>query len=407
MQIPCYITIYMRKLLLSLFFCASLVASAQNNEQRIERFDSIASSFFVEGRYDDALTMLLNETKLLEKTPGDKRYVEALIKMGLCYEQLNLPFKAIEVNKRAITLYSNQHGAEDLFIANRSNNIAELYHTMDDMKLAHEWSLEAMRISNKIKPNDSERVKHLTTASKTAFSLGHHDEAIDYQKELIEVTGRHLNPHHDDYLQLLATLRAYYSAKGDNDMHAKVSEQIRQLKKEIDDGIIPEPTDLSTPLLCRRHNLEALLCCRWMLGNYLSTEGMKQAAEFIIQFRKNTPDAAVYVGPAEDWVRKHSQFYVIYIAASIEYALQHPEEQRFSVEQYKAVMYRFLDYYKQNKDFAGEIKRMDTYLALKDTNPEELEKRFEKNFKQFTDAMNSKKKGKFVVDDPVLLDFSY
>lgn len=398
----------MRRNLLILFcLLASHVASAQDNDQRIVRFDSIASSYFVDGRYDDALTMLLNEVKLLEKTPEDKRYVEALVKMGLCYEQLNIPFKAIEVNKRAITLYNLQNGTEDLFVANRSNNIANLYHTMDDKKLAHEWSLETLRISNKIKPNDSERVKHLTTAAKTAFALARHDEAIGYQKEIIDITGRHLNHHHEDYLQLLATLRAYYSAKGDSASHTKTSDQIRQLKKEIDEGVVPEPTDLSTPLLCRRHNLEALLCSRWMLGNYLSTDGMKQAAEFITQFRKRTPDVAVYVGPAEDWTRKHSRFYVIYIAASVEYALQHQDEQRFSVEQYKAAMYRLLDYYKENKNFAGEVKRLDSYLDMKEKRPEELEKRFEKNFELFTEAMNSKKKGKIDVYDPVLLDFTY
>ena len=189
--------------------------------------------------------------------------------------------------------------------------------------------------------------------------------------------------------------------------HAKVSDEIRQLKKEIDEGVIPEPTDLSTPALCRRHNLEALLCSRWILGNYLSTEGMKQAADFITQFRRRTPDAAVYIGPAEDWVKRNAGFYVAYIAASVEYALQHPDEQRFSIEQYKAAMYRLLDYYKENKNFAGEIKRFDTYLELREMKPEELEKRLEKNFEQFTEAMNSKKKGKFDVYDPVLLNFSY
>ena len=398
----------MRRIIIAtLLLMATLVASAQDNDKRIHRFDSIASKFFVEEKYEDALTMLLNETKLLEKTPDDKRYVEALVKMGLCYEKLNLPFKSIEVNKRAISLYNEQNGKEDLFVANRSNNIANLYHTMDDKKLAHEWSKETLRISDKIKPNDSERVKHLATAAKTAFALANHDEAIGYQKEIIDITGRHINKHHDDYLELLATLRAYYNAKGDMDKHGKVSEEIRQLKKEIEEGVVPEATDLSTPALCRRHNLEALLCSRWILGNYLSTEGMKQSAEFITQFRRRTPDVAVYIGPAEDWVKKNTGFYVAYIAASIEYALQHPDEQRFSVEQYKAAMYRLLDYYKENKDFAGEIKRFDTYLDLRETKPEELEKRFEKNFELFTEAMNSKKKGKFEVYDPVLLDFTY
>ena len=387
--------------------CAFLHGWAQDNEKRVARFDSIASSLFAEGRYEDALTMLLNETKLLETTHDDKRYIEALIKMGLCYEQINLPFKAIEVNKRALALHKQENGSEDLFVVSRSNNIANLYLTMDDKKLAHEWSLETLRISDKIKPNDSERVKHLTTASKTAFALARHDEAIGYQKAIIDIMGRHLNKHHDDYLQELATLRAYYSAKGDTKLHEQISEEIRQLKKEIDEGVIPEKTDLSTPTLCRRHNLEALLCSRWILGNYLSTEGMKQAAQFITEYRKRTPDVAVYVGPAEDWVKRMPGFYVAYIAASTEYALQHPDEARYSVEQYKAAMYRLLEYYKENKSFAGEIKRFDTFLDLQEKNPEELEKRLEKNFDRFVDAMNSKKKGKFDVSGPVLLDFSF
>ncbi len=379
----------------------------QVDDKKIIRFDSIASALFVEGNYEEALNTLLRETNILERTPDDKRYIEALVKIGLCYEKLNLPFKAIEVNKRAITLYTHI-ASEDAYLANRSNYIAGLYLAMDDKKLAEQWVNETLRISNKVKPSDSDRLKHLTTAAKTTFALGKYKEAINHQREIITITGRHLNKHHDNFLELLSTLRAYYSGAEDKEHHNQVSEEIRQLKKEIEDGVLPEPTDLSTPVLCRRHNIEALLCSRWILNNYLSTKGMKEAADFIIQFRKHTPDAAVYLGPAElEWVKKNAGFYVAYIAASIEYALQHPDDQRYSVEQYKAAMYRLLDYYKQNKDFAGEIKRFDTYLMLKEMNPAELEKRLEKNFQDFVEAMNSRKKGRISAEDPVLLNFSY
>ena len=394
-------------LTLTLLLFGLQLQAQQDDDRKMVRLDSIASALFVEGNYEEALNTLLRETNVLERTPDDKRYIEALVKIGLCYEKLNLPFKAIEVNKRALTLYGHI-ATEDAFVANRNNYIAGLYLAMDDKKLAEQWVNETLRISNKVKSSDSDRIKHLTTAAKTTFALGKYKEAINHQREIITITGRHLNKHHDNYLELLSTLRAYYSGAEDQANRDKVSEEIRQLKKEIEDGVIPEPTDLSTPALCRRHNLEALLCSRWILNNYLSTKGMKEAADFIIQFRKRTPDAAVYLGPAElEWVKRYTGFYVAYIAASIEYALQHPDEQRYTVEQYKAAIYRLLDYYKQNKDFAGEIKRFDTYLQLKETNPAELEKRLEKAFKDFVEAMNSRKKGRITAEDPVLLNFSY
>lgn len=394
-------------LTLTLLLFGLQLQAQQDDDRKMVRLDSIASALFVEGNYEEALNTLLRETNVLERTPDDKRYIEALVKIGLCYEKLDLPFKAIEVNKRALTLYGHI-ATEDAFVANRNNYIAGLYLAMDDKKLAEQWVNETLRISNKVKPSDSDRIKHLTTAAKTTFALGKYKEAINHQREIITITGRHLNKHHDNYLELLSTLRAYYSGAEDQANRDKVSEEIRQLKKEIEDGVIPEPTDLSTPALCRRHNLEALLCSRWILNNYLSTKGMKEAADFIIQFRKRTPDAAVYLGPAElEWVKRYTGFYVAYIAASIEYALQHPDEQRYSIEQYKAAIYRLLDYYKQNKDFAGEIKRFDTYLQLKETNPAELEKRLEKAFKDFVEAMNSRKKGRITAEDPVLLNFSY
>lgn len=394
-------------LTLTLLLIGLQLQAQQDDDRKMVRLDSIASALFVEGNYEEALNTLLRETNVLERTPDDMRYIEALVKIGLCYEKLDLPFKAIEVNKRALTLYGHI-ATEDAFVANRNNYIAGLYLAMDDKKLAEQWVNETLRISNKVKPSDSDRIKHLTTAAKTTFALGKYKEAINHQREIITITGRHLNKHHDNYLELLSTLRAYYSGADDQANRDKVSEEIRQLKKEIEDGVIPEPTDLSTPALCRRHNLEALLCSRWILNNYLSTKDMKEAADFIIQFRKRTPDAAVYLGPAElEWVKRYTGFYVAYIAASIEYALQHPDEQRYTIEQYKAATYRLLDYYKQNKDFAGEIKRFDTYLQLKETNPAELEKRLEKAFKDFVEAMNSRKKGRITAEDPVLLNFSY
>ena len=394
-------------LTLTLLLIGLQLQAQQDDDRKMVRLDSIASALFVEGNYEEALNTLLRETNVLERTPDDKRYIEALVKIGLCYEKLDLPFKAIEVNKRALTLYGHI-ATEDAFVANRNNYIAGLYLAMDDKKLAEQWVNETLRISNKVKPSDSDRIKHLTTAAKTTFALGKYKEAINHQREIITITGRHLNKHHDNYLELLSTLRAYYSGADDQANRDKVSEEIRQLKKEIEDGVSPEPTDLSTPALCRRQNLEALLCSRWILNNYLSTKGMKEAADFIIQFRKRTPDAAVYLGPAElEWVKRYTGFYVAYIAASIEYALQHPDEQRYTIEQYKAAIYRLLDYYKQNKDFAGEIKRFDTYLQLKETNPAELEKRLEKAFKDFVEAMNSRKKGRITAEDPVLLNFSY
>lgn len=407
----------MRKFLCSvLLLCSGLTAAAQNAEDQMSQdlikqtlqLDSIASSYYVKEDYEEALVYLLRETMLLETTPDAPHYVEALLKMGLCYEKLNIPFKAIEANKRAITLHSNKESAEDLFIANRSNNIANLYLKMEDTEEATRWSREAMRISSKIKPGDGDRMKYLTTAAQVAFAAGKPSNAIEYQKAILDIAEKHVNPHHEDYLNLLTTLRVYYSSLGNDEERDKVSNQIRQLRKELEEGILPNPTELNTPQQCRRHNTEALLCSRWILGNYLSTTGMKQAAEFITKYRRNTPDVAVYLGPTElSWVKKNAGFHVAYIAASVEYALTHPDEERYSVNQYKAAIYRLLDYYEENKSFAGEIKKLDKYLSMKDTKPEELEKRLEENFKEFTEVMKSRKNGHIDVEDPVLLNFSY
>lgn len=407
----------MRKFICGVLLIGSLTAASAQNavsempqelvKQTLE-LDSVASSYYVKEDYEEALVYLLRETMLLENTPNDVRYVEALIKMGLCYEKLNIPFKAIEANKRAITLHSTNESAEDLFIANRANNIANLYLTMEDTEEAERWSRETVRISTKIKPNDSDRIRHLTTAAKVAFAAGKHTNAIEYQKAILDIAGKRVDPHHEDYIEMLTTLRTYYSGAGDNVEHEKISTQIRQLRKELDEGILPDPTDLSTPQLCRRHNTEALLCSRWILGNYISTQGMKQAADFITKFRRNSPDVAVYLGPSElTWVKKNAAFHVAYIAASVEYSLTHLDEERYSLSQYKAAIYRLLDYYKENKLIAGEIKRLDKYLSMRESKPEELEKRLKQNFVEFTESMKSRKNGKIEVEDPVLMNYSF
>lgn len=404
----------MRKYLcLALLILCGITANAQTadpkaNSRQIQQLDSIASSLFVTEKYEEALVYLLRENNLLESTPDDERYIQALLKMGKCYEQLNIPFKSIEVNKRAISLYGSKNGQENLFVATRSNNIARLYSNLGDNEEALRWVKEALYIARKVKASNNEQLNYLSTASKVTFALGKHRDAIEYQKAIVEISEKYLDKHHSDYVSMLSTLRAYYNAAGDNVNHEKISKEILRLKKETEDGLIPQPTDLSTPALCRRHNTEALLCSRWILNNYLSTTGMKEAADYIVKFRKNSPDVAVYLGPAEmKWVKRYAGFHVAYIAASVEYALTHQEELRFSVDQYKGAMYRLLDYYKENKSFAGEIKAFDKYLSLKEGNLQELEKRLEANFNEFTKAMNSRKNGMFDVEDPVIVNASY
>lgn len=404
----------MRKYLcLALLILCGITANGQTadpkaNSRQIQQLDSIASSLFVAEKYEEALVYLLRENNLLESTPDDERYIQALLKMGKCYEQLNIPFKSIEVNKRAISLYGSKNGQENLFVATRSNNIANLYSSLGDNEEALRWVKEALYIARKAKASNSEQINFLNTASKVTFALGKYRDAIEYQRAILEVSEKYLDKHHADYVSMLSTLRSYYNAAGDQENHEKVSKEIFRLKKETEDGLIPQPADLSTPALCRRHNTEALLCSRWILNNYLSTTGMKEAADYIVKFRKNSPDVAVYLGPAEmKWVKRYAGFHVAYIAASVEYALTHREELRFSVDQYKGAMYRLLDYYKENKSFAGEIKSFDKYLSLKEGNPQELDKRLEANFNEFTKAMNSRKNGMFDVEDPVIVNASY
>ncbi|GEM_PF-6984923 len=382
--------------------------SEEDVAHETSKLDSIASSYFLTGDYEEALIYLLRETNYLESTPNDPRYIEALVKMGLCYEQLNIPFKAIEANKRAITLHSANLSAEDAFVANRSNYVANLYLKMDDKEEAISWAREALRIDGKIRISANDKLKHMKTASKIYFVMNKYPEAIKYQKEVIDLLSQYYDPHYEEYLEQLTILRNYYSGAGDTENHTEVSDQIRQLNKELEEGIIPSPTNLSTPALCRRHNTEALLCSRWILGNYLSTKGMKEAADYLSRFRKNTPDVAVYLGPDElSWVKRNAGFYLAYIAASVEYALTHMDDQRYSLAQYKAAMYRLLDYYKENKNFAGEIKRLDKYLSMQKSKPEELEKRLEQNFEDFLNVMESRKKNSIVVEDPILMNFSY
>lgn len=393
--------------LLTLSCLAFAAQSAANTNAH--RTDSLANVLMNDGKYEDAIKMLNRTASSLDSEHPDSLYIQSFVKMGYCYDRLENPMKAIEMTKMAIFLREASGSPENLYLANLYDNIALAYHKLNQNKEAELWISKALAITARYKNANDVSIRTESHASLIAKALERLDDAVVHQKKAIHLIEVSKGKYSDAHLENLAALRGLYVAMADSDQHRQTSEYIRQLKDEIAQGVLPGQLDLSTPRLCRRHNTEVLLCCRWILGNYVTTEGMKTAVELISEFYKHTPDVAVYIGKNENaWAKKLNSVYLMaYIAASADYALRNPDDLRYSVLQYKYAMNKVLDYYEANKKITGTIPVFDGYLRQRENNPDKFDKTLSKNFREFCNEMKTRKPYEFDVEAPTIMTFSY
>lgn len=394
-------------LLIALSFCTRSMAEV--NVARAVKSDSLANVFIRDAKYDEALKMLNRAVSTLDENHPDSLYIQAFVKMGYCYDRLDNPMKSIEMTKLAIFLRESAGMPENVALANLYDNIALAYHKIDQNREARPWSQKAMAITRQFPKAADAQIRHRSHAVLIAKGLDLLPEAISEQRELIDIVAKAHGKYSELHIESLSTLRSLYSAQGDSTLYNQTSQLIRQLRDEIADGVLPAATDLSTPKLCRQHNQDALLCCRWILGNYVNTEGMKQAVDFLSQFYRHTPDVAIYIGKTEnEWSKKLNSVYLMaYIAASCDYALRHPDDLRYSVLQYKYAINKVLDYYEENTKITGTIPTFDSYLRQREHTPEKFDKLLSKNFADFCDSMRSKRPHEFDVEAPTIMSFSY
>lgn len=395
-------------LLLLLGMCASFPLHAQVNEKAVKS-DSLANVFIQDGKYEDAITMLNRTVSMLDENNPDSLYIQSFVKMGYCYDCLNNPMKAIEMTKLASFLRQSAGMPENLYQANMYDNIALGYHKVEMFTVAQEWIDKALQISARYPKALDIRARHLSHASIIAKSLDHLQQAVELQQQVIDLSRQSQGKYSEAHLESLSVLRTLYDAMADSAHYHETSQQIRNLRDDIAQGVLPEPTDLSTARLCRKHNTDALLCSRWILGNYVNTEGMKQAVEFLSAFYRHTPDVAIYIGKAENrWTKNLNSVYLMaYIAASCDYALRHPNDLRYSVFQYKYAMNRVLDYYEANKKITGTIPVFESYQRQRERSEEKFDQELSKNFRDYIEMMRSKKPFDFEVEAPTIMKFSY
>ncbi len=388
---------------------SSMMTVAVAANERAVKSDSLANVLIKDGKYEDALRMLNRAVSAMDENHPDSLYVQSFVKMGYCYDRLEQPMKSIEMTKMAIFLREEAQLPENVGLANLYDNIALAYHKIDQHREAQMWSQKAMTITEKYPRATEAQIRHRSHASMIAKALGQMTEAIEEQKQVITLVEQSRGKYSELHLEHLANLRQLYNALGDTALYGQTSRMIRQLKDEIAAGVRPEPTDLSTPRLCRQHNQDALLCCRWILSNYVTTQGMNEAVAYLTEFYKHTPDVAIYVGEAEnEWAKKLNSVYLMaYIAASCDYALRNPDDLRHSLLQYKYAMNRVLDYYEENKKITGTIPTFDSYLRQRKHVPEKFDKLLSKNFASYCDQMKSKRPYEFDIQSPTIMSFSY
>ena len=370
--------------------------------------DSISNVLYREGKYEDCIAVLYRLIQMLESPTPDSLYIEAFVKCGRCYDKMGVQMKAIEHAKRALDLYHNIFPEDDIYTATLYNNLSNYFSTMRNYKQAEKWSKKSVEVYRQFKGYTDSRVMVLFQAGQVANNLRKYDEAILYQKEVLELLLNRDGKHSQAYLDNLAWLKRYYLAADNTTESFRIADQHHRLTMEIRDGIIPEPADLSTAEKCHRHNNDALACSRFFLNNYIITPGFRDASDYLIAFRRKTPDVAVYMGSRQKRWFKHTNvgYMVAYIAASTEYALTHQEEQRFTIEQFRAAINRVLGFYEANKNYAGEIKAWDYLLHTRKKHPEEANERIDKWFYEIQDEMRARR-GTIEVDTITLLNFDF
>lgn len=388
--------------------CMAYTAQAATNVKAL-RTDSLANVLIKDKKYEDAIKMLNRTVSALDENHPDSLYIQSFVKMGYCYDCLENPMKSIEMTKLAILLRESAGAPENIYLANLYDNIALAYHKIDQNQEARLWSQKTLQITDRFPSATEAQIRHLSHATLIYKALEETSQAIGYQERVVGVVEKSKGKYSDLHLEHLSTLRSLYSVVGDTASYNRAAQQIRQLKEEISTGVLPPKTELTNARQCRQHNQEALLCCRWILGNYVNTKGMKEAVDYLSQYYRHTPDAAVYVGKAEsEWAKKLNSVYLMaYIAASCDYALRNPDDLRYSVLQYKYAINRVLDYYKENTRITGTIPTLDSYLRQREHTPEKFDKLLSANFAAFCDQMKTRRPHEFDVEAPTIMQFSY
>lgn len=395
-------------LLLLTVFALNTPAGAQNMRQA-QKQDSIADVFIANKKYDDAITVLYRVLEALESPKPDSLYIAALVKMGVCYDLQGIQMKAIESTKRALDFYNDKFPEEDLYKAGLYDRLAIYYHTMRNYREAYDWTLRAVKLYEQLSYPTDDRINSLqhTAMICNAYKLPH--EGVRWQEKAADQAKQLYGDHSDQFLDQLGSLKRLCIAAGDKPRADKLGELHALIARENREGFLPEDADLSTPVLCRRHNRDALGCCRWFLKHYMFDPQIKEASSYIIRFCKKSPDVIFYFGPVEKKWRKHTVngYLIAYMAASAEYALTHLDEPRYSLEQYKYAIKRLIEYYAENKKQTGSVNTFDHYIKLRDRGGKLLDQQLEKDFEEYKEYMKKHHDTEIDVEMLTIIGASY
>lgn len=397
----------MKHFILFLFILSPLLAAAQR--QKAQRIDSVADVLIADQKYDQAITTLYRVLEMLESPRPDSLYIAALVKMGVCYDRQGVQMKAIESTKRALDIYGTMFPDEDLYKAGLYDYLGIYYHTMRNFREAYDWSQCSVSLYEQLASTPSDRINAFAHAAMICNSYKLPHEGVRWQEKAAELAKSHYGGHSDQYLEQLGDLKRLCIANRDQKRADRLGELHAQLAKENREGYLPDDADLSTPALCRRHNRDALGCSRWLLKHYLFDPDMKRATSYVIRFCKQSPDVIFYFGPIEKKWRKHTVngYLIAYMAASTEFALSHPDEPRYSVEQYKFAYKRLIEYYTQNKKQTGSVGQFDSYIKLRDRGGNQLDLQLEKDFEAYKDYMKSHHGTDIEVDPLTMIGAEY
>lgn len=395
-------------LILLSFLAMTSILPAQNLRQA-QKHDSIADVFIADKKYEQAITTLYRVLEVLESPRPDSLYIAALVKMGVCYDLQGIQMKAIESTKRALDCYNTKFPDEDLYKAGLYDRLAMYYHTMRNYREAYDWSQRAVTLYDQQTRPSAERLDVYAHAAMicNAYKLPH--EGVRWQEKAVDLAGTLYGKHSDQYMEQLGSLKRLCLAAGDKPRADKLSELHALIARENREGFLPEDADLSSPSLCRLHNRDALGASRWYLKHYLYHPDVKQASSYIIRFCKQSPDVIFYFGPKEkEWQKRTVKGYLIaYMAASIEYALTHQDDLRFSFEQYAFAYRRVLDYYVENKKQTGSVPSFERLLKLRERGKGELEKQLNKNFEEYKEYMKNHHGTEIDVDMLTIISAEY
>lgn len=397
----------MRHILCLLALLSSITLVAQNRQA--QRLDSIADVFIADQKYEQAITTLYRVMELLESPRPDSLYIASLVKQGICYDRQGIPMKAIESTKRALDIYSVMFQNEDLYKAGLYDYLGIYYHEMRNFREAYEWSQRSVTLYEQLNSSPADRITSFAHAAMicNAYKLPH--EGVKWQEKATDLAKRYYGGHSDQYLSQLGDLKRLCIAAGDQHRADLIAELHLAITREVRDGYLPDEADLSTPALCRRHNRDALGASRWLLKHYLYDPQLRVASSYIIRFCKHSPDVIFYFGPVERKWQKHTVtgYLIAYMAASVEYALTHPDDLRYSPNQYKYAVRRLIDYYSENKKQTGTVWAFENYIKLRDRGGDALDRQLDKDFEAYKEDMKKHKGTDIEVENLMVIGASY